>query len=293
MKPRFVLCIGASKSGTTWLYNYLAASPFARMGVRKEYGALNQIYQIPKLEWHDRPKVLDSAFGAKLAQQRDIVAGISNSLENYVTYFDELLQDDFLLTADVSPSYMPIQAADLRAVIDAFNAKGIAVRVVLLLRDPVERLLSFGRMVKKLKFEIKGIGSVLETDMMTWLDALLTQTNFGTDYASSISNVVAATAEDERFIYPYEALTTPKGIAALSKALDVPEMSFFSTRVFNSSPISESNDLGIYDIQVLVDHLAPQYENCRRYFEGQKISLNWRDVTTLEGLPPPSKKTIG
>lgn len=177
MKPRFVLCIGASKSGTTWLYNYLAASPHARMGVRKEYGALNQIYQIPTLEWHARPKILDSAFGAKLAQQRDIVAGISNSLENYVTYFDELLQDDFLLTADVSPSYMPIQAEDLRAVIDAFNAKGIAVRVVLLLRDPVERLLSFGRMVKKLKFQIKGIGSVLETDMMTWLDALLTQTN--------------------------------------------------------------------------------------------------------------------
>lgn len=66
----------------------------------------------------------------KLAQQRDIVAGISNSLEKYFTYFDELLQDDFLLTADVSPSYMPIQAADLRAVIDAFNAKGVAVCVV-------------------------------------------------------------------------------------------------------------------------------------------------------------------
>lgn len=49
-------------------------------------------------------------------------------------------------------------------------------------------------MVKMLKFEIKGIGSVLEKDMMTWFDALLTQTNFGTDYASSISNVVAATA---------------------------------------------------------------------------------------------------
>lgn len=91
--------------------------------------------------------------------------------------------------------------------------------------------------------------------------------------------MVAATVEDERFIHPYEALTTPKGIAALSKALDVPEMPFFRTRFFNSSPISGSNDLEVSEIQLLADHLAPQYENCRRYFEGQKISLNWRNVT--------------
>lgn len=276
MKRRFILCIGASKSGTTWLYNYLAASPFARMGVRKEYGALNQIYQIPTLEWHARPKILDSAFGAKLAQQHAIVAGMSNSLENYVTYFDELLQDGSLLTADVSPSYMAIHAADLRDVIDAFHARGIAVRVVLLLRDPVERLLSFGRMVKKLKFEIKGIGSVLETDMAAWLDALLTHTNFGTDYASSIANVVASTAEKERFIYPYEALMTPTGIAALSRVLDVPEMKVFSKRFFNHSPITATNVLGDYDIQALVNRFAPQYEDCTRYFEGQQISLKWR-----------------
>ena len=41
---KFILCIGASKSGTTWFYHFLKNQPNFSAGIRKEYNALNKIF---------------------------------------------------------------------------------------------------------------------------------------------------------------------------------------------------------------------------------------------------------
>lgn len=70
------------------------------------------------------------------------------SPELYFDYFESLLKrnDQVLLTADITPSYAALSAERFAAIRQEFDARGVEVRVVFLLRDPVERIWSAERM---------------------------------------------------------------------------------------------------------------------------------------------------
>lgn len=146
MEKFFVLGVGAQKSGTTWLHSYLSKHPQANMGAAKEYHVFDALH------------VADEGIRRKFLQRRinqllqgverlkpvdHMVAGFLGDTQRYYDYFAGLLeQDDFSLTGDITPSYCALPVSVLTEIRDEFARRGVRVKVVFLMRDPVERCIS-------------------------------------------------------------------------------------------------------------------------------------------------------
>ncbi len=64
----------------------------------------------------------------------------------YENYFRSLILNDVTLTGDITPSYGLLRAAHFKEIKQRLENAGFAVRVVFLMRDPVERCWSAARM---------------------------------------------------------------------------------------------------------------------------------------------------
>ena len=147
----FLLGVGCQKGGTSWLHDYLYYSPAVDLGMVKEYHIWDEIdlrdeaYRAAGLE-----KMRLSAE----KEREDGVEAISrlryrfrSDLETYFDYFAEkLAQPGITLTGDITPSYSGLAAERFAMIRDGFAARGIPVKVIFLMRDPVERIWSAARM---------------------------------------------------------------------------------------------------------------------------------------------------
>ncbi len=113
--------VGAPKSGTTSIYDYLAEHPSVFVPVRKE------------LHFHSSPELRANVAGPGDAAA---VRGIVTSSEEYQGYFAHT-DASHTVVADVSPSYLYHARSAGRIHAVSPNA-----RIVVLVRDPVERAYS-------------------------------------------------------------------------------------------------------------------------------------------------------
>ena len=143
-KKRFILGVGAQKCGTSWLYSYLSKSPRAAPGLVKEYhvwdGLLVSACQTFLVTEAERAQ--SDVHDLRWQMQRDP--------ERYFAHFAEQLEaPDKDVSFDLTPSYSTLPALGYRTIDEGFAARGIDVRAVFLMRDPVERCHSQARMVWK------------------------------------------------------------------------------------------------------------------------------------------------
>jgi hypothetical protein len=154
MLPDF-LCIGAQKAATTWLHVHLATHPEVWLPPIKELQYFNHLFIADDRRWTRR----HIEEHARAALRRHIGDGGEIDLD-YIAYLSRLATDDLFteawyrrvfdrpeaggrLRGDVSPAYCAIGApgvAYLRTLL-------AAVRIVYIIRDPVERALSHLRMI--------------------------------------------------------------------------------------------------------------------------------------------------
>ncbi|MBL4807631.1 MAG: sulfotransferase [Rhodobacteraceae bacterium] len=162
----FLLGVGAPKAGTTWLYKQLAKNPETTMGFLKEYHVFDAL-TVPECEEFRtsaaqlfasrrsnpirllNPKVIRQLIRLK---RRD---RFYQDLGFYYAYFSGLLsQKNTILTGDITPSYAGLPETTLASIRDGFEARGIRIRVIYLMRDPVERCWSAVRMHRQNRFKI-------------------------------------------------------------------------------------------------------------------------------------------
>jgi hypothetical protein len=150
----FLLGTGCQKGGTTWLFQYLKASPQYVTGFRKEYHVFDAI-DIPGQAYR-RDEITEAA-EATLARGREgkpvnaqvmLLAAMQANPEFYFDYFSGLLmtRPEGRVTADVTPSYGMLSAERLTGIQQAFAERGVRTATVFLMRDPVDRVLSQMRM---------------------------------------------------------------------------------------------------------------------------------------------------
>jgi len=157
---RFLLGVGAQKAGTSWLYGMLRRrSPDFAHGFAKEYHVWDAL-SLPEGE------TIRARF------ERSTVAAIRKGFEHwsnsgdilrlhmyadpeyYFDYFAGLLaRSGARVTGDVSPEYAALTPETLARIVHGFARRGIAVKPVLLLRDPVARLDSWVRF----SFFVQGV----------------------------------------------------------------------------------------------------------------------------------------
>lgn len=126
------LCIGAHKSGTTWLYRQLDAHPDFWMPPVKELHYFDQLSRVQRAAHPRRRDERDLQFLEKL---ESLSAQPGIDLENYERLFEPKAS---LLSGDISPNYSTLSNEIIRQVIEYFPN----LKVIFLARDPVERVWS-------------------------------------------------------------------------------------------------------------------------------------------------------
>lgn len=273
MIRKFILCIGASKSGTTWLYHYLINLPETAIGFRKEYAALNVIFSRPSISIIKPNIVVRSALSAKSAILQAQQQRMCRSITDYCDYFDEITPQNGL-SLDISPQYLALTTDDLNFVVQEMSSRNFQTHIVLLLRDPVNRILSYSKMSLRNRFLREKLQLNKFSTVMDAANSLLNSSQFNTDYISAILNVERASHVAEKFIYPYESLISATGIGALSSSLNIKNLTGFQDYRFNQSK-SANEERCNTQLNNLKLALHPQYLWCRSYFEAKGVSLDW------------------
>jgi hypothetical protein len=127
-QPDF-LCVGAHKSGTTWLYQQLDSHPDFWMPPVKELHYLDQLSRVQRTS---PPRCRDERDLRFLENIRILSAEQHMDLERYAQLFEPKAS---LLSGDISPNYSTLGNEVIRRVVGYFPN----LKVIFLARDPVER----------------------------------------------------------------------------------------------------------------------------------------------------------
>jgi Sulfotransferase family len=130
-QPDF-MCIGAHKSGTTWLYRQLDAHPDFWMPPVKE---LHYFDQLSRVDRSAPPRCREERDLRFLESLNSLSAKADIDLENYGRLFEP---KGSLLSGDISPNYSTLSSKLIRQIVGYFPN----LKVIFLARDPVERVWS-------------------------------------------------------------------------------------------------------------------------------------------------------
>lgn len=255
----FLLGVGAQKSGTTWVHRWLEGSEGVRMGPFKEY----HVWDAATL---DACRDFRRPLWSRGAQNR-LQALMQRVPFVYFEHFRRLLDaPDVRLTADITPSYSGLSADTFKRIRAGFGRRGIAVKVLFLMRDPVARSFSAARMLSDKENRLAAeAGRPATTSAEDWLDRNLQAEymRLRSDYPATLSALHAAFRPDEIHTEFYETMFTPDGLDRLSRFLGVtadPEKA--AQRVNEGRPAPLPPELA----ERAARHFAPVYDWAARTY---------------------------
>lgn len=184
----FLLGVGAQKAGTSWLHQQLHRRSDADFGFLKEYH-IHDALTIPKLERFRHLNVKLQTPRSWLQPRSWRRQRFFSDPRRYYNYFAWLLRRprrpnrSVCLTGDITPSYAVLSADTFQSIHNQFQQRGIPVRPVFLLRDPIERIISSQRM----KLRKQGQG-----DAATEVASLRKRVDKGQGLRSSYSQTLEA-----------------------------------------------------------------------------------------------------
>jgi hypothetical protein len=216
----FILGLGAAKSGTTWIYDYIKRFNVVDSGFRKEYFIWDAI-TLPAFAHFRVP------YGQPIINTNHLLRREMQTYSDaYFSYFASLLtQDTTSITADLTASYTSLSAETLIKIREGFNKRGIRCKVVFMIRDPVERCHSMIRMFQQKGFPKGHLGLDLEQDE----DQLLLQyyntehCRSLTSYERTLANIqIAGFRTEDTFIGIYENFFKEDELLRFTQFLQLP-----------------------------------------------------------------------
>ena len=233
-----MFCVGATKSGTSWLYEALAAHPECHFRTVKElhyFDALEkgkldaQIAEIGR--WRDRlAERLAGASGDKRANLTRRVQDRDDWLRvlrlghlDHAAYLGYLQQGQGQapLIGDVTPAYALLPVERLRAM------AGLTadVRFVYLMRDPVARLWSHVRMMTARRGDDGTVDPDRARNILNrTLMGRETEIEVRGDYGAALARLDAAVPRSRLLLMYYEDLFGGDGMARLCDFLGIARM---------------------------------------------------------------------
>ena len=159
----FILGVGAQKAGTTWLHRELSKCPSINMGDLKEYKCIRNSENNILNKFKRRKKDIQTiqkltgsitkpTFNELLSMPKDQKqAWMTSDNSLYYRYFESLFENSpsTLATGDISPHYCGLTSKTLIRARKQLEKRGFKVKVIFLMRDPVERIWSQVRMIRQ------------------------------------------------------------------------------------------------------------------------------------------------
>jgi len=222
---QFILGVGTQKSGTTWLWNYLNSRSDVDMGFMKEYHIFDALtvpdfigfkHQVERNAY----KCMNDGIGLAKLKQRNSLKRLAfmTDLNLYYDYFcARLFSNDIKVTGDLTPAYCALSVNTLQHIKANFQEKGIKVKPIFLIRDPVDRLYS----QTKMQFRNFNIEPTID-EIIEIMHANITSkvTILRSNYELTISSLVKVFGDDF-FLAFYETLFTPETIKDLCTFLEI------------------------------------------------------------------------
>jgi hypothetical protein len=238
----FLLGVGCHKGGTTWLHDHLLTSPQVAPGHLKEYHVFDILDGVAPAQM--RETMLGRAQQALAAARSHggrqigpvLRAAFLADPELYFDYFAGLLsRPGIRAAADITPGYAGLGADRLTSIRDGFAARGVPVKVLLLVRDPVERIGSAVRMFLRDTDGLPGVPaeSVEERVLRTYADGFNASR---TRYDLTLEQVDQAFEPDEVHVEFYERLFTADATDRVCALLGIDPVPADFTRRLNASP---------------------------------------------------------
>jgi hypothetical protein len=276
-EPTILFCVGATKSGTSWLFDYLSDHPECH------------VRSIKKLHYFDTLEA--KAFRQQLVVQRNSMARLRDRLwaskgdsqgrasnkmqdvldwhkvlkkraENTVNYLEYLTWgvEAQSLVADVTPAYalLPIKRLKQMARLSS------ETRFIYVMRDPVARLWSHVRMfARRVCDNVDGLAAACHVMMERVLQGQKSSLTERGDYVGAIRRFNAAVDPSKLLIMFMEELMTPAGVARVCAFLNLEyKAANFTQPVHVGVSVAMSPE---HRVRARA-HLRPQYEFVARQF---------------------------
>jgi hypothetical protein len=212
-RPTFVLGVGCQKGGTTWLFDYLAHHPEVAMCPVKEMHVFDAAY---------RPDLY------RLPPASPEIARMIGDPELYRRYFLDLTREAAVV-GEITPSYSVLSSEHFKTV-KALLAPDFRMRVIFLMRDPVERMWS------RAKMQTRGNVNT-ETLQQRFRDNLdEPEVVARTHYDATIHALETAFEPDELFYGFYETLFRQETVSRICEFLGIAYLAPDFSRRPNASP---------------------------------------------------------
>lgn len=298
MNKRFLLCVGCQKGGTTWLAEYLAATPGVRLGVRKEMHVLDTHFFAP--DWLKRRSRNQREALARLdpgpSDKRiwltrqlaatELCQGLVGDLDAYARYFRGLAEGAEVV-ADMTPNYALLTAAQWSETRAALERNGLAPKLLFLMRDPEGRMESAWRMhernaperrelrdggLRGLVRRAAGKRPAAEEPYVAFAGDNLSRSR----YETTISAIEAVFPPEDIHYEFYEALFRPEAMAAINAFLGLPDRPADFDRRVNASPVTTA--IAPEERARVRALLAPTYRFCAERFGEARIQALWPTI---------------
>ncbi|MEX1221989.1 MAG: sulfotransferase [Idiomarina sp.] len=222
----FILCVGAQKAGTTWLWKLLNQHPQVNLGCSKEYHFFDALFtreQGFRLAADKRTEkaIIDTGTSACHV---DKLLSFYREPSAYFDYFSQLLSFDGInLTGDFTPSYALLTASDFACLKAMFDQYGINLKVIFIMREPYDRIWSACRMHKKNRPSLfhDAEDSVLSEE--TYLRENYQRTDIArrTEYHHTLTALQSAFSPTELKFLVYERLFQVDTITELCRFFEI------------------------------------------------------------------------
>lgn len=252
----FLLGVGAQKAGTTWLYDFLKNSKNTNLGPVKEW----HIW-----DWKFREQFAN--FEVKKSNLKDnsinkIRFQMQNEDKFYENYFLSLTSDSEYLTGDITPSYCCLNSNELNQIKSKLLDVGFKVKVVYLMRDPVERCWSATRMIIKLNNKYKNISNN-DANLLFLNYYKSTGFKLRTNYEFTVKNLLSSFDTNQIYFGFYENLFEKDNISNLLDFLEINNSQNITNKISNASPIFQLDpDLS----KLCKDFYLDTYKYCNKTF---------------------------
>lgn len=273
-EPTVLFGVGATKSGTSWLHDYLAGHPDCFFRTLKELHYFDTLESGNFARQIQRIGAEVDRLNGKIPEARgDKQRRLKERLRDHADWLDVLRRKrpdhsaygaylagrgDRKVVGDITPAYGLLPAERLTEM------AGLArdVRFVYLMRDPVSRLWSHVRMLVQRR---KGAVGEAESKAKALMDEVLTDPGSPMsvsilsrgDYADTLLRLSSAVPPSQLFVAFMEDLITPEGVKALCGFLGAREHpARVERRVHEGMPLA----LDARRKAAARDLLRPQYQ---------------------------------
>jgi hypothetical protein len=222
---KFLIIAGVQKGATSWLATWVGSHPRAWMAPKELHVFdVEFLNRTGPLKRHPRNAELflgrlqrdpatgafiDAARAAEIEHQFADFQRLQQQPETYAKYFADMARrsSDLQILGEKSPSYAMLLAPHWREIRARLEGEGFDVRVILTLRDPVERALSQYRFTQG-KRVAKGreLLPVDDARVLAWL--LEHEQHYRGEYRSQVDNLCEGLDSEQVRVGLFEELFT-------------------------------------------------------------------------------------